>query len=319
VRISNAANTYSGAITVNGLSPGRAGGRLLIEHAQALRFATVINQSPRVAPVAFGVSTVELGGLGGSGALTLPSVLLSVGGNGVPTEYTGALSGSGGLTKLGPGEWTLNGNHTYSGNTVVAAGLLRLNGSLSSAGTVSVEDGATLELNGTLTVNRLTIQTGGRLVGSGVINAPMINFGLILADGPGIKWFFNGTSANRGVMRLTRGASFSGTGSFANQALLDLITAGPERPAKFSSSGTVLEAGLIRPEQFQLVDGAPQLSIFGYSGHHYQLQRSLTLAGAEWEDVGDPQAGTGSLLFFTAPGDTPASASQRFFRVVVDP
>jgi len=58
------------------------------------------------------------------------------------------MSGTGGLTKVGGGAFTLTGASTYSGPTNVNAGILNVNGSLAS--TVFVNSGATLMGTGTI-------------------------------------------------------------------------------------------------------------------------------------------------------------------------
>ncbi|HWV62704.1 MAG TPA: autotransporter domain-containing protein [Oxalicibacterium sp.] len=76
--------------------------------------------------------------------------------------YSGALSGTGDLTKQGGGTLVLSGTNTYGGNTTVSAGTLRA-GVANAFGTdsaTSVASGATLDLNG-------FNQTLGSLAGSG--------------------------------------------------------------------------------------------------------------------------------------------------------
>ena len=51
---------------------------------------------------------------------------LSVGNNGQSTAYSGVLSGSGSLVKIGAGLLTLNGPDTYAGGTTLSNGTLQL-------------------------------------------------------------------------------------------------------------------------------------------------------------------------------------------------
>jgi len=74
-----------------------------------------------------------------------------------------AIGGTGAVTKTGPGSQTLAGVNTYSGTTMVSAGKLLVDGSLSNvAAAINVNNGATLGGIGTIGRN-VTIAAGGKL------------------------------------------------------------------------------------------------------------------------------------------------------------
>jgi autotransporter-associated beta strand protein len=73
----------------------------------------------------------------------------------------GAITNSGGLTKINNGLLTLAGSNTYSGTTRINGGTLAVNGSLNPAGTVLVNPGGTLA--GTGTVGAVTVSGGGTI------------------------------------------------------------------------------------------------------------------------------------------------------------
>ena len=72
-------------------------------------------------------------------------VALTTGGNNANTTYSGTLSGSGGLTKVGAGVLILAGSNLYSGGTEVENGTLvaanGANGSATGSGNVTVSGG----------------------------------------------------------------------------------------------------------------------------------------------------------------------------------
>ena len=72
---------------------------------------------------------------------------MSIGSNNGGTTYAGAMSGSGGITKVGSGTFTPSGANTYSGLTTVSAGTLALSSSQTAmTGAMTVNDGATLSV-----------------------------------------------------------------------------------------------------------------------------------------------------------------------------
>ena len=82
------------------------------------------------------------------------------------------LPGSGGLVKSGTGTWTLNQANTYTGNTTVQAGTLRLvHASLADACTVSIAAGARLDLAYDGTDDIACLLLGGRKMPAGTYSA----------------------------------------------------------------------------------------------------------------------------------------------------
>ena len=98
------------------------------------------------------IGTFTIGGLSGAGGFALADtsggmVALQVGNNNASTTYTGIMSGSGSLLKLGAGNLTLNpiAPNTYTGGTTVNGGTLTL-----AYGNVNANEGT---IGGPLTIN----------------------------------------------------------------------------------------------------------------------------------------------------------------------
>jgi autotransporter-associated beta strand protein len=177
----SASNTYTGSTTINE-------GMLIIGSDNALGSAPGSATPSHL--------TIGNGSLGISSSLTLNtnrgvtinnnSSTLDVFGGSTLT-YNGIIAGSGAhqLNKIAAGTLVLGGANTYSGNTLIGAGTLRLVTSSSSsasgplgtaAGGTTVSSGAVLDLNGnslsgsateSLTLNGTGISNGGALINSG--------------------------------------------------------------------------------------------------------------------------------------------------------
>jgi autotransporter-associated beta strand protein len=85
-------------------------------------------------------------------------------------SYGNNITGSGTLTKSGAGVFTLSGSNSYSGATVISGGTLAVNGSLSNTSSVTVQTGATLQGNGTIS-SAVTIQGNGTLASGETIES----------------------------------------------------------------------------------------------------------------------------------------------------
>ncbi|MCE9546643.1 MAG: autotransporter-associated beta strand repeat-containing protein [Planctomycetia bacterium] len=117
-----ASNTFTGDTTLSA-------GTLTLGHALALQNSTL---KPAGGTLGFGagVTSPTLGGLAGSSNLAIATpVTLNVGNNNQDTTYSGVISGSASLNKIGSGVLTLSGTNTYAGSTTISSGTLRLQGS----------------------------------------------------------------------------------------------------------------------------------------------------------------------------------------------
>ncbi len=191
VYFTNAANTYSGTVTVTPMTTGVNGGSFLgLNASTALQFATVnlggnnagttsniFGTSPLVFNLGLGSAT--LGALSGSGNVILTdynetthvqgggSIALTVGGNNASTTYSGIMSGGGNLTKTGTGAFTLTGSNTYTGGTTINNGTLVV-------GVAGV---------GSIASSAVTVNSGGTLQGSGTTGTVLINSGGTISPG----------------------------------------------------------------------------------------------------------------------------------------
>ena len=157
------ASGYAGATSVNG-GVLQAGATNVFASSSAITVASG-------ATLDFNSFNQILASLAGAGSVTMGAGSMTVGGNDASTTFSGAISGSGGLTKNGSGALTLSGTNSYAGPTSINAGTLIVNGSL--AGAVTVNSGGTLGGTGSV----------GTLVASGGTVAPGNSIGTLSVVG----------------------------------------------------------------------------------------------------------------------------------------
>ena len=167
-------------------------------------------------------NSTSIGSLAGSGIVqdaSATAAKLTVGAANTSTTFSGTLQdGTGGgslsLTLNGTGLFTVSGNNTYSGGTIVSAGTLQIGSSTAlgaSSGSVTVLSGAVLDLDGQtitdtnpLTLNGTGINNSGALINSS--STPATYAGLLTLGSVA------SIVANSGNIILSNSGTITGTG-----------------------------------------------------------------------------------------------------------
>ncbi len=181
---------------------------------------------------------------------------------------------------------------TSTALSVENTGLFDLNGASQTVASLAIAPGATVHLN------------GGQLTIAGHSSSAVVQ-GAITG---------NGSLINTGTLRLVGEASLAISGTLTNQGVLDIMTWSGTLPAGFVNQGVVLDRSKVKIDACEKRGNSFSLSIMGYSGHGYQLQRSDDLSGS-WQNIGSEQAGNNAPLTFT--DSTGATLMQRFYRVML--
>jgi fibronectin-binding autotransporter adhesin len=149
------ANSYTGGTTL-------AAGALVANHANALGTTGNITFTGGTLQYGTGITTDWSSRLANSSG----AIAIDTNGNNVTYASTIAGTNTGGLTKSGTGTLTLGAANSYTGATTVNAGTLNLqNASALGAGSTAttVASGATLQLQGGVSITGRTLNLGGTL------------------------------------------------------------------------------------------------------------------------------------------------------------
>ncbi|MFZ9508872.1 MAG: beta strand repeat-containing protein, partial [Burkholderiaceae bacterium] len=246
---------------------------------------------------------------------------VSAGSSAGARNFAGVFSGSGTLTKSGPGTVVMTGANTYTGGTAVTAGIVKAgNATAFGTGAISVSSGAALDLNGqtmtstgTLTLNGSGVSNSGALYNS---NATKATYAGLVALGSNSS-IVAGTGSiflsNTGIITgsgfdLTLGGSQegilagvigTGTGSLTKQGSGTWVL----NAVSTYSGGTTLDGGVFKTNVSMLVNpfGTGTITINSgatLGGKRTSLSNPMIIAGGTLTDTdgfGSDFTGTVSL------------------------
>jgi autotransporter-associated beta strand protein len=247
--------TFPGAISGTGGVTKNGAGVLTLSGPGTYTGATLVNTgglragganvfAPNSAFTIAGGATLDLnnfnnsiGSLAGAGGVTLGSATLATGNVGTSTIYSGDISGTGGLTKVGAGAFTLAGTNTYMGPTNINDGILDVTGTLASD--VLVNSGGTLIGNGTIA--GLGVGNGGTVAPGNGNSIATLNVLGNVAFAPGSVYQVNVNMAGQSDLIAASGhATLSGgsvlvSGAPAPSVIYTILTAQTGVSGMFSS------------------------------------------------------------------------------------
>ena len=192
---------------------------------------------------------------------------LKINSNGFNVATSQALSGTGGLEKLGAGNLTLNAASTYTGPTLVSAGTLTLalNSSITSA--VSVADGAALAGAGAI-AGDLSFNSGAKFVFS-LTQTLLANGATVSFADFGIDDLVGLSSATTvGLYNLIGGTAIINTNGLSNLGAANAADLGDGKSAYFTEGS--LQVNVVpEPSTYALL----VLAGLGLAGHVIRRRR----------------------------------------------
>ncbi|WP_168192883.1 autotransporter outer membrane beta-barrel domain-containing protein [Undibacter mobilis] len=229
--------------------------------------------------------------------------------NSLGVAWSGVLSGSGALSKIGDGTLTLSGNNTFSGGTTLNGGTLRLgHGNALGTGGLTVQNGGVDFASAVTIANNITMKASttfnvdsGSATQNGIVGEDSGSFGLTKTGGGtltlgGVNNYTGATTISAGTLSTTAANAFSSLTamSIASGAIWN---AGSNN----QSIGSLAGAGIVQTGAMALTIGGNNTSttFSGVIGGNASLMKSgtgtLTLSGANTYAGGTTISG-GTLL-----------------------
>lgn len=214
--------------------------------------AYVVNGS-----LTMGTFSGTIGSLAGSGSVSMDA-LLTTGNDDTNTTFSGSMTGSGALTKIGSGIFTLSGSTNYSGTTTISAGTLAAgaNDALSHSSAFVVDgtlamgtfSGTIASIAGTGTVSQgngsiLTFGNNANTTFSGNFDGT----GSILKIGSG-KFTMSGTNNTLHGLTVSSGELSLGTGMQVTTTTFNVAPGATlSGNGSITASGGMLDQGIFSP------------------------------------------------------------------------
>ncbi len=282
------ANTYTGTTSLTSTT-ANAGG-LQAANKRALRNSSVSLTNTTGSGLTFGsgIGTFILGGLSGSTGLSLTdaastAVTLQVGNNNLSTSYTGVLSGSGGLTKIGTGTLTLTNANLYSGDTTINPGTANSTGANpANPSTLKLDfNAAGAPVNNILSTSSRLVLGGGQLQMAGsnsaavsqTVNGLQVNAGFSQI-GVTAGATVNNTALNLGAITRSAGGLVNFTLPTGTQSAVNGITTSTNANA----NGILGAWATIGNDWATVVSNGTNNNVAAYTG--YTLQSGTVVANS---------------------------------------
>jgi len=236
-------NTYSGATTV---FAGTVQAASTTAFSPNSAFTLVANAIPAASPAPAN-STLDLNGfnntigsLSGTGIVLnngAATATLTVGNDNTSTTFGGVLEDGTSvlqLAKIGGGTLTLTGANTYTGGTMISAGILQIgNGGTTGSIAGNVIDNAVLAFD-----RSDSVAFGGAISGTGSV----VNLGPGILTLTGTNTYSGGTTISAGTLQAGSATAFSPNSAFRVGSILDL-NGFNNTIGSLSGNGTVLNNG----------------------------------------------------------------------------
>ncbi len=209
LQMQNNITTPAEALTLNGTgASGQNGAFVNVSGTNNYGGLVTLGSASTISSDSGTLNLTNTGTITGSGF----NLTLTGAGNGSISSIIG--TGSGTLTKSGTGTWTLTGANTYTGATTVSAGILNIQNATAlgtTAGGTTVNSGATLQIQGGITVGTeaLNISGTGASGATGVLEnvSGTNNYGGLLTLGAAAT-----ISSDAGTLNLTNTGTITGSG-----------------------------------------------------------------------------------------------------------